>query len=629
MEMMRSTAAAATGSPCTMLANAAQKRSSSGAVSLESRLLGDLTLRSAICSFERLWKPRNIALQTSGKSLRINCMKHEEQQNSKRGREREREKKHDRNGFETPYGGGFNGSMEEAGFQMSDFPDGDWLYKLDEVEEGPDSPFLDAVVKVYCTHTDPNFSLPWQKRRQYSSTGSGFMIQGRRLLTNAHCVEHHTQVKVKRRGDDTKFVANVLAIGPECDIALLSVEDENFWKGVEPLRFGSLPRLQDAVTVVGYPIGGESISVTSGVVSRIEVTSYVHGASELLGVQIDAAINAGNSGGPVFHKNGECVGIAFQSLKGVDAENIGYVIPTTVIHHFLSDYDTNGRYTGFPSMGVMWQRLENPALRTFLQMQPDQKGVLVRKVEPTSPAFHVIKEGDVLLSFDNVPVANEGTVPFRAGERISFGFLISQKFSGDTANVKLLRDGKVIDIQTTLKTPVRLVPVHIEGKLPSYLIVAGLVLTPVCNPYLESEYGADFEFDAPVKILEKARHGMAEFDDEQLIVVSQVLANDVNIGYEEITNTLVKTFNGVKIRNLKHLAHLVDTCTDDFMRFELDYCSLVVIETKVARSVTSKILADNCVPTDRSQDLMTSDAIDVQASSSQDDTPVVQENGGL
>ncbi|KAG0631697.1 hypothetical protein M758_1G273000 [Ceratodon purpureus] len=108
-------------------------------------------------------------------------------------------------------------------------------------------------------------------------------------------------------------------------------------------------------------------------------------------------------------------------------------------------------------MGVMWQRLENPALRTFLQMQPDQKGVLVRKVEPTSPAFHVIKEGDVLLSFDNVPVANEGTVPFRAGERISFGFLISQKFSGDTANVKLLRDGKVIDIQTTLKTPVRLV----------------------------------------------------------------------------------------------------------------------------------------------------------------------------
>ena len=57
------------------------------------------------------------------------------------------------------------------------------------------------------------------------------------------------------------------------------------------------------------------MSVTSGVVSRIEVTSYVHGAAELLGIQIDAAINGGNSGGPAFNARGECVGIAFQSLK--------------------------------------------------------------------------------------------------------------------------------------------------------------------------------------------------------------------------------------------------------------------------------------------------------------------------
>ncbi|CAM6022745.1 unnamed protein product [Sphagnum balticum] len=466
-------------------------------------------------------------------------------------------------------------------------------FKVDEVDNLPDAPFLDAVVKVYCTHTDPNFSLPWQKRRQYSSTGSGFMISGRRVLTNAHCVEHHTQVKVKRRGDDTKFVATVLAIGPECDIALLSVEDEQFWKGVEPLCFGSLPRLQDPVTVVGYPIGGDTISVTSGVVSRIEVTSYVHGASELLGVQIDAAINAGNSGGPAFNDKGECVGIAFQSLKGADAENIGYIIPTNVIYHFLSDYERNGKYTGFPAMGILWQKLENPALRASLRMKPDQKGVLVRKVEPTSPALNLIQAGDVLLRFDNIPVANEGTVPFRAGERISFGFLVSQKFSGETAEIELLRDGNIVKVQTTLKTPVRLVPVHIEGKLPSYLIVAGLVFTSVCHPYLEY-----------AKILEKARHGLAEFDDQQLIVVSQVLANDINIGYEEITNILVQEFNGVKIRNLRHLAQLVDSCTDAFMQFELDYSSLVVLETKAAKAVTPHILEDNCIPSDRSQDLL-------------------------
>ncbi len=79
--------------------------------------------------------------------------------------------------------------------------------------------------------------------------------------------------------------------------ALLTVADDAFWEGVQPVTFGQLPTLQDAVTVVGYPIGGDTMSVTSGVVSRIEVTAYTHGSSELLGIQIDAAVSVA----PVHH----------------------------------------------------------------------------------------------------------------------------------------------------------------------------------------------------------------------------------------------------------------------------------------------------------------------------------------
>nr|DAD37921.1 TPA_asm: hypothetical protein HUJ06_008562 [Nelumbo nucifera] len=254
-----------------------------------------------------------------------------------------------------------------------------------------DAAFLNAVVKVYCTHTAPDYSLPWQKQRQYTSTGSAFMIGDGKLLTNAHCVEHDTQVKVKRRGDDTKYAAKVLARGIECDIALLTVESEEFWRGSEPLRFGRLPLLQDSVTVVGYPLGGDTISVTKGVVSRIEVTSYAHGTSDLLGIQIDAAINPGNSGGPAFNDQGECIGVAFQVFRSDEAENIGYVIPTTVVSHFLDDYDRNGKYTGFPCLGVLLQKLENPALRSCLKVQYNE-GVLVRRVEPTSDANNVLKK---------------------------------------------------------------------------------------------------------------------------------------------------------------------------------------------------------------------------------------------
>ncbi|KAK4603770.1 hypothetical protein RGQ29_012323 [Quercus rubra] len=432
-------------------------------------------------------------------------------------------------------------------------------------------PSMDAVVKVFCVHTEPNFSLMWQRKRQYSSSSSGFIIGGRRVLTNAHSVEHHTQVKLKKRGSDTKYLATVLAIGTECDIALLTVSDDEFWEGVSPVEFGDLPALQDAVTVVGYPIGGDTISVTSGVVSRIEILSYVHGSTELLGLQIDAAINSGNSGGPAFNDKGKCVGIAFQSLKHEDVENIGYVIPTPVIEHFIKDYEKNGAYTGFPILGVEWQKMENPDLRIAMGMESDQKGVRIRRIEPTAPESQVLKPSDVILSFDGINIANDGTVPFRQGERIGFSYLVSQKYTGDYALVKVLRDSKVLEFNIKLTTHKRLIPAHIRGRPPSYYIIAGFVFTSVSVPYLRSEYGKDYEFDAPVKLLDKHLHAMAESVDEQLVVISQVLVADINIGYEDIVNTQVHAFNGKPVKNLKSLASMVESCEEEYLKFELEY----------------------------------------------------------
>ncbi|KAL5183298.1 Protease Do-like 9 [Glycine soja] len=534
-------------------------------------------------------------------------------------------------------------------------------------------PAMDSVVKVFCVHTEPNFSLPWQRKRQYSSSSSGFVIGGRRVLTNAHSVEHYTQVKLKKRGSDTKYLATVLAIGTECDIAMLTVDDDEFWQGMSPvefgelptlqdavtvvgypiggdtisvtsgvvsrieilsyvhgstellglqlieklkilisssylisisfLEFGELPTLQDAVTVVGYPIGGDTISVTSGVVSRIEILSYVHGSTELLGLQIDAAINSGNSGGPAFNDKGNCVGIAFQSLKHEDAENIGYVIPTPVIMHFIQDYEKNGGYTGFPILGVEWQKMENPDLRMATGMKPDQKGVRIRRIDPTAPESKVLKPSDVILSFDGVDIANDGTVPFRHGERIGFSYLISQKYTGDNAAIKVLRNSDILKFDIKLDSHRRLIPAHSKGKPPSYYIIAGFVFTTVSVPYLRSEYGKDYEYEAPVKLLDKLLHSMPQSPDEQLVVVSQVLVADINIGYEDFVNTQVLAFNGQPVKNLKSLATMVESCNDEYLKFDLDYDQIVVLRTKTAKAATLDILSTHCIPSAMSDDL--------------------------
>lgn len=139
--------------------------------------------------------------------------------------------------------------------------------------------------------------------------------------------------------------------------------------------------------------------------------AYSHGATDLLGVQIDAAINSGNSGGPVFDDSGLCVGVAFQVLRGGgpdhmdQPEAIGYVIPVPVIQHLLDDVARNGGYTGFPSLGCEWQKLENASLRKSLGLDSAQKGVLVRRMEPTAPSSAVMSGGDVLLSIDDQPSA--------------------------------------------------------------------------------------------------------------------------------------------------------------------------------------------------------------------------------
>ncbi|XP_054807402.1 protease Do-like 9 [Prosopis cineraria] len=464
-------------------------------------------------------------------------------------------------------------------------------------------PAMDSVVKVFCVHTEPNFSLPWQRKRQYSSSSSGFVISGRRVLTNAHSVEHYTQVKLKKRGSDTKYLARVLAIGTECDIAMLTVEDDEFWQGMSPVEFGCLPTLQDAVIVVGYPIGGDTISVTSGVVSRIEILSYVHGSAELLGLQIDAAINSGNSGGPAFNNKGSCVGIAFQSLKHEDAENIGYVIPTPVIMHFIRDYEKNGAYTGFPVLGVEWQKMENPDLRMAMGMRSDQKGVRIRRIDPTAPEFNVLKPSDVILSFDGVDIANDGTVPFRHGERIGFSYLISQKYTGDKAVIKVLRDSEISKFNIKLGSHKRLIPAHSKGKPPSYYIIAGFVFTTVSVPYLRSEYGKDYEYEAPVKLLDKLLHSMPQSPNEQLVVVSQVLVADINIGYEDIVNTQVLAFNGKPVKNLKSLATMVENCNDEYLKFDLEYDQIVVLRSATAKAATLDILTTHCIPSAMSDDL--------------------------
>ncbi|XP_048233318.1 protease Do-like 10, mitochondrial [Ricinus communis] len=459
---------------------------------------------------------------------------------------------------------------------------------------------LDSVVKIFTVSSSPNYFLPWQNKPQRESMGSGFVIPGKRILTNAHVVADHTFVLVRRHGSPTKYRAEVQAIGHECDLAILVVESEEFWDGMNFLELGDIPFLQEAVAVVGYPQGGDNISVTKGVVSRVEPTQYVHGATQLMAIQIDAAINPGNSGGPAIMGT-KVAGVAFQNLSG--AENIGYIIPVPVIKHFIAGVQENGKYVGFCSLGLSCQPTENVQLRKHFGMHPEMTGVLVSKINPLSDAHRVLRKDDIILAFDGVPIANDGTVPFRNRERITFDHLVSMKKPNETALVRILRDGEEQEYNIIIRPLQPLVPVHQFDKLPSYYIFAGLVFVPLTQPYLH-EYGEDWYNSSPRRLCEHALRELPKKAGEQLVILSQVLMDDINAGYERLAELQVKKVNGVVIENLKHLCQLVEGCSAERLRFDLDDDRVIVLNYNLAKLATSKILKHHRIPSAKSCDLI-------------------------
>ena len=325
-----------------------------------------------------------------------------------------------------------------------------------------------SIVKIYGNYNPWNYEIPWQKVGVYSGVGTGCIIEDKKILTNAHLVADAVFLQVQFSGESKKYTAKPLFINNIADLALLEVEDPTFLEKAIPLIFGELPEVLDDISVYGFPIGGDQMSITKGVVSRIEFGTYAQSFIRLLHGQIDAAVNPGNSGGPVI-KDGKCVGIVMQTKK--NAENTSYFIPTPVINHFLKDI-SDGTLDGIPNDLIYIQGMENEALRKYYGMEDNQTGVRITKIIPESPCLGLLFENDIILEIDGKDIDNDNMFLFRNNERMDANYLLYTKQIGETINYKVLRKGKIITVPIKLSTKIgdgSLVPLYEYDKQPTYL----------------------------------------------------------------------------------------------------------------------------------------------------------------
>src|SRR6266487_1760839 len=299
----------------------------------------------------------------------------------------------------------------------------------------PNGPVQKSLVRITATSVEPDYKAPWNSGGIERGVGAGFVISGNRILTNAHVVSNSRYLTVERDGDPNKYPATVQFVANDCDLALITVSAPDFFKNMIPLKFGGIPELESTVSAYGYPIGGERMSVTAGIVSRVDFQLYTHSSiDQHLAIQISAQINPGNSGGPVM-QNGRVIGVAFQGYSGDVAQGVAYMIPTPVIRRFVTDIK-DGHYDKYVDLGLTPGNLQNPAQRRYFGLPDDGRGVVVRTVIEAGPAGKVLKQGDVLLSIDDHAIASDGFVELE-GERVEMPEVVERKFKGDKKSTRL------------------------------------------------------------------------------------------------------------------------------------------------------------------------------------------------
>ena len=443
-----------------------------------------------------------------------------------------------------------------------------------------------AVVKIFTVSSKPSIRQPWTSIIS-RATGSGCIIDGNKILTNAHVVTHQTYLEVLKNGDTKKYEAEVLSVNHQADLALITVKDKSFFEGTKALKIGDLPALQQKVDVYGFPEGGSTLSITSGVISRIEHQTYVHSKARLLAIQIDAAVNPGNSGGPAI-SNGKVVGIVMQGKRS--SQNIGYIIPTNVIKHYLTDLK-DGKLNGYPMLGVEIETMDNPSIKEMYNLKDKKIGVLINRVYPNSPAYKVLKSDDVVLEIDDKKIYSNGKVEFRDKEFTSFSYCLQEHQVGDEVKIKILRDEKVIDYKIKVdKTfeDLNLIKVaKFKDKL-TYYIYGGFVFVPASIEYRFSEKYLDM---FPTK------------NRNELVLLYRVLPSSLSRGFDKVRDLIVERVNGKTPKNFKDFVKIIESGKSKFVVFEDDHNYKIVLKRSEVLKNRKSLLDKYNIKSYKSDDL--------------------------
>jgi hypothetical protein len=354
----------------------------------------------------------------------------------------------------------------------------------------------------------------------------------------------------------------------------------------------------------GFPTGGNSLSITKGIVSRIEFVPYTYPVSGLR-IQIDAAINAGNSGGPAIAGD-KMIGLAFSWLG--EAQNIGYIIPNEEVDLFLKDL-ADGHYDGKPAMYDDLQTLQNPALRRFLKLDNSAAGIVVTR-PARNEASYPLKAWDVITGIGDEPVDDEGMIRLASALRVSFRYRIQQLADHGYVPIKVIRAGKPIEVKLPVPSDRMTLIADLKGGYPEYFIYGPLVFSRATSQmmsYFQSNaawMNALGFLGSP--LITRSGESPTPERDQLVVVSSPFFPHPLAKGYGSPAGGVVLSINGTRVKNLRHLVTFLRDLQDEFVVIEFDVrkSETLVFPRKEMVAATEGILTDNGVRAQASPELL-------------------------
>jgi S1-C subfamily serine protease len=417
-----------------------------------------------------------------------------------------------------------------------------------------------SLLKVNVTFQSFNLQIPWQKESAGGRRGLGIVLDKNRVLVTAQMVADSTYIEFELPDSGQKLPARVEAVDYEANLALLAPNSPNkekdFFTGLKGVQLDTTPRIGDALAVWQSGRVGDLI-VTPMRISKVMTQGYfVENAAFLVYEATGIIRSESNSFTLPVVKGGKLAGL----LLRYDSKNqVATLLPAPIIDHFLKDVE-DGKYDGFPSLGIEFQITQDEQFREYLGLKNGTPGVFISKVMKGGSADAAgMRKGDIMVAINGNNIDARGDYQDKQFGAVSASHLIRGRgFVGDEVTIKVLREGKEIELKgkLTRKEPDDyLVRPYLFDHGPKYVLSGGVLFQELTSSYLAS-FGGESRGGALLR-LQRIASNPEEFEKDgrkKVVFIGTVLPTPSTQGYERMSGQVVLEVNGRKITELADVA---------------------------------------------------------------------------